>query len=90
LIYEAGLDRILDAVVVVDAEEKKRIERVCERDGITADEVGERISAQLDSASKRRRADYVVRNDGSRDELERSAILLHSIFDSIAQEGRRK
>lgn len=69
LIFESGMDRTLDYVVVVDAEEESRISRVMNRDGVTRREVLARIESQMAAAKKRKLADFVIENDGSEEEL---------------------
>lgn len=86
LIYEAGLDRKLDAVVVVDADEKERIERVARRDGIPAKDIRKRINAQWSTERKLDRADYVIRNNGSLQDLETNVRFLYTIFNIISKE----
>lgn len=85
LIYEAGLDRTLDAVVVVDAEEKKRIERIAERDGISPADIKKRIGAQWSTRRKLDKADYILRNNGSLQDLETNVRFLYTIFNIISQ-----
>ena len=69
LIFEAGGDRHLDAVAVVDAPEDVRIRRVVARDDVTPERVRARMSHQLPPDELRRRADYFIDNAGSRDAL---------------------
>ena len=87
LIYEAGLDAWLDAVIVVDAPEEVRIARVVERDHSTPTEALQRIKAQLSSAEKRRRADFVIVNDGTREELERNVGFIFNLLRSLREKG---
>lgn len=77
LLFEAGGDAHVDAVAVVDAPEADRVERVTERDDVTADQVRARMEHQLSPEALRRRADYVIANDGSLDDLRREAIALY-------------
>jgi dephospho-CoA kinase len=86
LIYEAGLDKKLDAVVVVDADESERISRVRRRDVVSEDAVRSRITAQLDVKKKLEKAEYVVSNNGSIDELESKVRFLCTIFKQLAKE----
>ncbi len=65
LIYESGLDAMLDRVAVVDAPESVRIQRVMARDGVTVDAVRVRMRHQLAPDELKRRADYVIDNSGS-------------------------
>ena len=69
LIFEAGGDRHLDAVAVVDAPEAVRIDRVVARDGVNAEHVRARMRHQLPPAELRRRADYVIENTGTLEDL---------------------
>jgi dephospho-CoA kinase len=67
LLFEAGLEGIYDATIAVLAAEDVRAARAAAR-GHEA--VGERDARQLPQEEKARRATYVVRNDGTVEELE--------------------
>jgi len=58
-----------DAVVVVDCPEGVAIDRVVKDRGMTPDEVRRRMAAQASRAERRARADRVIVNDGSWDDL---------------------
>lgn len=60
----------VNKVLVVTASEVNCVQRVKSRDGISEAEALRRIRAQLPSSEKERRADFVIRNDGSYEELE--------------------
>ncbi len=77
LIFEAGGDAHVDAIAVVDAPEADRIARVVERDDVTPSQVRARMGHQLPPEELRRRADYVIDNDGSIDDLRRKTIELY-------------
>ena len=68
LLFEAGLDGLYDATIAIVAEEAIRAERAGARGHEAVDE---RASRQLPQEEKARRATYVVRNDGTIDELEK-------------------
>jgi dephospho-CoA kinase len=74
LLFESGLDRGYDATIAVIADEEIRAQRAGSRGHEAVDE---RTKRQLTQEEKADRATYVVRNDGSLDELERelSAVL---------------
>lgn len=85
LIYEAELDKMLDAVIVVDADESTRTRRVMERDNVTGEEVQKRINAQWSQQKKVQRADYVIMNDGSLSDLELKIKFLSTLFTHLYQ-----
>lgn len=63
LLFETGLDREVDVIVLVDAPRELRLERI-ERDrGLTHAEALAMIDAQQPAEGKRARADYVIDND---------------------------
>ena len=65
ILFEAGFDDAVDAVVMVYAPETLRVERAMKRDYATETQIRARIAAQLDDEEKRKRADYVIYTDGS-------------------------
>jgi dephospho-CoA kinase len=68
LLFEAAMEDAFDATVAVVADDEIRDARLRERDhaGLAG-----REERQLDQAEKERRADHVIRNDGSLEELGR-------------------
>ena len=77
LLFEAGMEGIYDATIAVIAAEPLRRERAAGRGHAVVDE---RAARQLPQEEKARRATYVVRNDGSEDELRRE---LSGILDKL-------
>ncbi len=69
LIYETDLHTSLDFVVVVLADEEKCIQRVMNRDGLSRDEILERLSRQIPLSKKKERADFCIDNDGNEESL---------------------
>ncbi len=69
LIFEAGGERHLDAVAVVDAPEEARIRWVVARDDVAPEQVRARMGHQLPPDELRRRADFVIDNTGSLEDL---------------------
>jgi dephospho-CoA kinase len=72
LLFESGMESLFDATVAVVAEESVRAERAGGRGHAAVDS---RAAQQLGQDEKARRADFVVRNDGTlralREELSR-------------------
>ncbi|HTY08038.1 MAG TPA: dephospho-CoA kinase [Candidatus Edwardsbacteria bacterium] len=72
LIVQWGLQRRLDRLVVVDAPEALRLQRLKAK-GIPADQARRIMAAQLPAAALRRAADVVIANDGDLAALKRQA-----------------
>jgi dephospho-CoA kinase len=74
LLFEAGLQDMYDATIAVVSDESLRSARAASRGHAVVDE---RAARQLSQDEKAARATYVVRNDGSVEDLERelSAVL---------------
>lgn len=70
-LIEAGVDRMCDAVVFVEADRATRLGRVAERRGWDDAELARRERWQAPLEHKRARADYVVVNHSTIDELRR-------------------
>ena len=69
LLFETGSDGEADVVVVVDAPASVRRRRIVETRGIEEDEAVAIMKAQMPAGEKRRRADIVIENAGTREEL---------------------
>jgi dephospho-CoA kinase len=79
LLFEAGVDGAFDATVAIVSDEKLRAERAGARDHRA---LGGREARQLSQEEKATRADYVVRNDGTLEELE------HAMASLLRRLGR--
>ena len=82
LLYEVMDPAEFDAVVLVDAPEPVRLDRLVRIRGLDPDQARALIDAQLPSDSKRLRADYVIDNAGTWDELRSSA---REVWTSVLQ-----
>lgn len=65
LLFEAGAEQRVDAVLVVAASEEAQLARLADRDGLAVADARARIAAQLPLAVKVARADYVIDNSGT-------------------------
>ena len=64
ILIESGAYKGLDKIIVVTASENVRMERVMERDGVKASEVGDRINNQMTDSERLQYADFIIDNDG--------------------------
>ena len=67
LLFESGMDGVFDTTIAVVAADPLRRARAEARGHAL---VGEREARQLDQGEKAARADHVIENDGSIDDLE--------------------
>lgn len=64
LLFESLSYKELDSVILVTAPEKLRIKRTMSRDGMSEDQVLDRMRNQMSEKEKVALADYLIRNDG--------------------------
>ncbi len=77
LIYEINLENMFDAVVVVTARMKQRIERLQARDNMSEKEIIDRINRQIPIEDKKKWADFVVNNYGDLEALQQNTRKLY-------------
>ena len=66
LIFEIGLDKFYDRVIIVYAEKEVRIDRVMKRDGVDKNAVVARMDKQGDQEEHAAKADFVIYNNGDK------------------------
>jgi dephospho-CoA kinase len=81
LLFEAGMEKLYDATLVVVADERIRAARAAARGHASVDE---RIARQLSQEEKAARADHVVRNDRDLDALEQE---LGRVLEKLSATG---
>ncbi len=69
LIYESGSDQHMDYVIVVSSTMRHRIERALQRGTLTREEILKRNDLQWTDEDKAGMADFVIRNNGTEQEL---------------------
>lgn len=69
LLVECGLEGIVDEVVVVSAEPATQVSRLTTRSRMSVEEARRRLAAQMPIERKIERADRVIRNEGTLEEL---------------------
>ena len=79
ILYESGMDKLVNRVIVVIAPQEVRIQRVMQRDGISREKVLEWMSRQWSQDEIRQRADYEIINDGQADLNEQIEQLLTAL-----------
>ncbi len=88
LIFETEGEDRFDYIVVVDAPRDVRIERASRRDGVTREDVLRREEHQMPAEEKVNRADFVIENRGTVEDLRRNALLVASLLDVLPPRDR--
>lgn len=70
LLYESGFDKECDIVIAVVSDKATRIKRIIARDSISEQAAEKRLSNQGDDSFYTQNADFVIINNGSKDELD--------------------
>ena len=71
LLYETGHAGDFDRVIVTSCSPDTQLQRLVTRDGLTEDEARQRLTAQMSTADKVARADFVIQTDGTFGETDR-------------------
>ncbi|OGX15363.1 MAG: dephospho-CoA kinase [Omnitrophica WOR_2 bacterium RBG_13_41_10] len=66
LLIEAGLEKMVDKIIVVAATKENQINRLLARRHLNRADIKRRINAQISLAKKVRMADFVIDNNGSK------------------------
>ena len=65
LLFESGLEDRFDVVIAVIAGRKLRVKRLMDRDDVSGEDAEALLNYQLPDEDKARRAEFVIKNDGS-------------------------
>jgi len=84
LLYENGLTNTVEAVIVVWVDPTTQLQRIRQRDGLSAEAARQRIAAQMPLDAKRARADHVIDNSGSRDNTRRQVEAIYRLYAPAA------
>lgn len=84
LLFEAGVDVVVDAVVVVAVDDSTQLRRLMMRDGLDESAARARVAAQMPLEEKVARADYVIDNNGGLERTRRQVAALMARLDPEA------
>lgn len=87
LLFERHLADRFDTIILVDAPRPMRLERLVRDRGLSETEAMAMIAAQMPAELKRARADIIIDNDGSLDDLAARASEAWESLDQLAGEG---
>jgi dephospho-CoA kinase len=86
LLIEAGLETMVDAVLLVYIPPKEQIRRLTARNGFTREEAERRVAAQMPIGEKIIHADIVIRNEGS---VEETCHAVSTVWEELRRRSGR-
>ncbi|MCG9738537.1 dephospho-CoA kinase [Shewanella insulae] len=84
LLFENGLDRLVNCTLVVDISPELQIKRTTERDAVDAQQVKNIIASQASRDEKLSKADDVIDNQGDISALRSKVSALHNKYIKLA------
>ena len=90
LLIESGNYKKMDKVIVVNSDEKNRINRILARSELSRDEIADRIKNQMPSDEKVRYADFVLENSLDKGNLLSKVIDIHTKLVLLAAKNIKK
>lgn len=84
IIVEIGIEEMFDYLVLITADEQKRIERVQKRSSLNTEEIKKRIDSQLTDDTKKQFADFTIENNGSEEEFKDKCEFIISLLNSLS------
>ena len=85
LIYEAKIHKNFDYVILVYSEDEEKISRVVKRDKVNPESVIERINSQIPDEKKKTRADFIIKNDSTLNDLIKRGEFILKIIEDISK-----
>jgi len=80
LLFETGQDRMTHRNLLVDVSEATQLKRASQRDAQSTEQIQKIIATQMPRSEKLKRADDVVHNEGTLDELYQQLMRLHTDY----------
>jgi len=80
LLFELGLEDRFDAVIVVSVSSEAQLQRLATRDNISLDQARALADTQMPDAQKRRKAMFLIENNGSIEDLIRAVDEMYNKF----------
>jgi len=84
LLFEVGRDKYMDKTVMVYCNEANQLKRLMARDNMSEEDAMSRIRSQIPVEEKRRYADHVIDNNGTKKETKRQVLKLYQELSILA------
>jgi dephospho-CoA kinase len=82
LIFESKIEKMYNYVVLITAEKDLRMKRVAKAKKLSREEFVKRDKNQLDEDKKKKKADFIFSNNGSKNDLKQKAVLLINLLEA--------
>lgn len=87
LLFESGFDAWFDFVILVSVDEERRIQRIMSRDGVSRENAVAMMKIQMPEEEKRKRADFVIDNNGSESD---TLLSIDRLYEYVIANIRKK
>ncbi|NTW70796.1 MAG: dephospho-CoA kinase [Eubacteriaceae bacterium] len=89
LLIEENLINRVDKVILIVSPEDLQLKRLMKRDALTETDAKNRIKAQMSNEKKMEKADYIIYNDGTLEELKAAVVALwDKVKENIPFQGK--
>ncbi len=79
ILFENGLNKLVDKVIVITASEAVRIKRVVKRDKVSDKQVRDRMANQISEEEKISKADFVIHSDDNLPLIDKMKLILEQL-----------
>lgn len=86
LVFESGLDKDLDYIIMIYSNKKNRVSRIMMRDGSKKTEVENIMKYQIDEKEKLEQSDFVLVNNKTEEELDSQVDFLARLLKSLSEQ----
>ena len=87
LLFENGLDSLVNRTLVVDIPVELQVERTLSRDGVSEQQIRHIIGSQMSREDKLAKADDVISNQGEIKHLEQAVLALHDKYLTLIKKA---
>ena len=87
-LFESGFDKECDVTLCLLSDINSRRQRIIDRDGISGERAEKRISAQHEDSFYISRSDYVIKNNGSEEDLKNNITSFLQSINVITKEDK--
>lgn len=90
LVFEAGIEKKFDFIILFKSNLELRLQRTLERDKITPDEFYQRIQFQFDPDLVEEYSDFIIYNNGSLDDLVKRFDFIYKLIKMLTEPKKKK